>query len=404
MRSALSALCLLVLSACATTAPLATHIDRVIHRPPFQHAFWSILVEDDSGKVLYANNADKLTIPASNRKLFAAATIATCLGSDGQLVTEVWRDGDDVVVRGDGDPSLGSWRYERGGDFDRLAESFRARGITRVRDVIADVSLFDRLTIPGGWKHGNLGAGYAAPVDAMAWDENQMPDGHAVDDAGLHVATTLRDALLLHGVEVSGIARVNTSPHGWEERIATMPSPFIGELLMTLLKNSHNLFAEMLLKRVGGGTYENALAIERRFLTSEPRLDDDSFRFVDGSGLAPDDLVTPQATIRLLRWMNEPSRRAFWWSVLATPGQDGTLRRRVVALEQRMRGKTGTINGVNALSGIIAMPDGRFRFFVVIVNHHLGEGSEAVGIIDEIVERIAGNGRQKTVDGGRSRE
>jgi len=389
VRSALSALCLLVLTACATTAPLATHIDQAIHRPPFQHAFWSILVEEGSGQVLYANNADKLTIPASNRKLFAAATIANCFGADAQLVTEVWRDGDDVVVRGDGDPSLGSWRYERGGDFDTLAESLRARGFTRVHDVIADVSLFDRQTIPGGWKHGNIGAGYAAPVDAIAWDENQIPDGHAVDDAGLHAATTLRDALLLHGVEVTGIPRLNIEPRAWEERLATIPSPFIGQLLSTLLKNSQNLYAEMLLKRAGGGIYDSAFAIERGFLTREPKLDDDSYRFVDGSGLAPDDLVTPRATIRLLRWMNNPSRRAFWWSVLATPNQDGTLRRRVVALEPRMRGKTGTINGVNALSGIVAMPGGRFRYFVVIVNHHIGEGSEAVGIIDEIVERIA---------------
>jgi D-alanyl-D-alanine carboxypeptidase/D-alanyl-D-alanine-endopeptidase (penicillin-binding protein 4) len=392
-RNAALLLSIIVFAACATTAPpktptLATSIDAAIDRPPFQHAFWSILVEEDDGRVLYARNAGKLTIPASNRKLFASATVADCLGIDGQLVTEIWRDGEDLIVRGDGDPSLGSWRYERSGDFETLAETLRARGITRVRDVIADVSLFDRDTIPGGWKHGNLGSDYAAPVDALAWGENEIADDRAVPDPGLHAATTLRDALSQAGIEITGVPRVNTEPHTWSERIATLPSPFIGQLLTTVLKNSHNLYAEMLLKRTTNGTYDGAFATERAFLTSLG-IDGESFRFVDGSGLAPDDLVTPETTIRILRWMNEPSRRAFWWATLSQPNNDGTLRRRLPSLEQRFRGKTGTINGVAALSGILRMPDGHTRYFAVVVNHHGGDGDGAVKIIDEVVGMIA---------------
>jgi D-alanyl-D-alanine carboxypeptidase len=364
-------------------------IDSAIARPPFHRAFWSILVEDDAGRVLYALNEGKLTIPASNRKLFAAATIANCLGADAQLATDVFRDHDDLVIRGDGDPSLGSWRYDRDGDFDRLAQTLRARGITRVRDVIADVSSFDRVTIPGGWKNGNIGSDYAAPVDAIAWGENEIANDRAVADPGLHAATVLSEALLLRGIEVTGVARVNTERREWAEKVATIPSPFIGHLLTTVLKNSHNLYAEMLFKRVSGGTYDGSFALERAFLTREPRLEANAFRFVDGSGLAPDDLVTPQSTIRMLRWMNDPVRRGFWWMVLAQPNHEGTLRRRIITLEHRMRGKTGTINGVNALSGIIAMPNDRFRYFVVVVNHHAGDGGEAVGIIDEVVEGVA---------------
>ncbi|HEV7767431.1 MAG TPA: D-alanyl-D-alanine carboxypeptidase [Thermoanaerobaculia bacterium] len=383
-----------LLSACTTTTTqpiptLAPTIDAAIHRPPFHHAFWSILVEDGDGRILYSLNADKLTIPASNRKLFTSATVAECFGIDSQLTTEVWRDNDDLVLRGDGDPSLGSWRFERSGDFDRLAETLRARGITRVRDVIADVSLFDRDTFPGGWKHGNMGSDYAAPVDALSWGENEIPVDRAVPDPGLHAATVLREALILGGIEVTGLSRVNTERRAWSERITTLPSPFIGHLLMPVLKNSHNLYAEMLLKRTFDGTYDGAFANERAFLTAIPKVEGDSFRFVDGSGLAPDDLVTPQATIRLLRWMNEPSRRAFWWATLAQPNNDGTLRRRLASLEDRLRGKTGTINGVAALSGILMMPDGGVRYFVVVVNHHPGDGDGAVGIIDEIVGAIA---------------
>ena len=366
---------LLLLCACATVTPPITQ------PPPFDKAIWAILVEDDDGRVLYAQNADTLMIPASNRKLFAAATIASCLGIDTQLHTELWRDGDDLVLRGDGDPSLGSWRYERDGDFDGIAEMLRARGITQVRDIVADVSAFDRVTIPGGWKYGNIGFDYAAPVDALAWGENELPGDRAVDDAALHAANALRAALYLRGIDASGV-RINVDPHVWNERLAVIPSPFIGHLLTTVLKNSHNLYAEMLFKRSSNGTYETSFAQERALLAGD-------FRFVDGCGLAPDDLVTARTTVRLLRWMNDPLRRGFWWSVLAQPANEGTLRRRLVTLEHRLRGKTGTINGVNALSGIIAMPGGRYRYFSIMVNHHIGDGDEAVKLIDSIVERYA---------------
>jgi D-alanyl-D-alanine carboxypeptidase len=386
------AFCISLLTACTTTTPPPLAFDEAT----FKNAFWSILIEDHDGRVLYALNPDKLTIPASNRKLFASAAIASCLGVDTTLSTEIWRDGEDLVIRGDGDPSLGSWRWERQEDFDLLAQDLRARGITTVRDVISDVSLFDRVTIPGGWKHGNLGSDYAAPVDALAWGENEIPVNRSVPDAALHAATTLREALVLRGVNVTGGVRVNVEKRAWQERLTALPSPFVGELLRTVLKNSHNLYTEMLLKRMGGGTYENAFAIERAFLLSEVQLDDGTFRFVDGSGLAPDDHLTPRAAIRLLRWMNHPARRDFWWSVLAQPNNEGTLRRRLVTLEERVRGKTGTINGVAALSGIIAMQEGGYRYFSVIVNHHIGDGDEAVKLIDSLVLAAASRSAGRT--------
>jgi D-alanyl-D-alanine carboxypeptidase/D-alanyl-D-alanine-endopeptidase (penicillin-binding protein 4) len=373
---------LLLLANCASV-PAPDPYRAIIDAQP--RAIWSVLIEEDDGRVVFAHNADKLSIPASNRKLFASATIANCLGLDTTLTTEVWRDGDDLVLRGDGDPSLGSWRWERQEDFDDLARQLRTSGITRVRDVIADVSLFDRITIPGSWKFGNIGSDYAAPVDALAWGENEIPVDRAVPDAAMHAANALRDALFLRGIEITGTTRVNTEPHKWTTRVTTLRSPFVGELLRTVLKNSHNLYAEMLLKRAGGGTYENAFALERTLLTGDLHIANDSFQFVDGSGLAPDDLVTPQAVIRVLRWMNDPVRRDYWWSVLAQPANEGTLRRRLVTLEPRVRAKTGTINGVNALSGIIDMGNGRYRYFSIILNHHLASGDEALRLIDELV-------------------
>lgn len=380
-------LALILLTGCAT-AP-------VIQPPDSDGAVWFLLAEEDDGTVIASNNADQRYIPASNRKVFAAAAIANCLGLDTRLTTEFWRDGEDLVIVGDGDPSLGSWRYERTEDFNAIAEQLASRGFTSVRDVIADVSHFDRNTIPGSWKHGNLGSDYAAAVDALTWGESEIPVDRAVPDPALHTANAMRDALVSRGIAVTGTPRVNVERRAWSEKLTELRSPFVAQLLGTVLKNSHNLYAEMLLKRSSNGTYAASFALERAFATREVGVQNADFNFADGSGLSPEDLVTPRAMIRMLRWMNDPVRRGYWWATLAQPNNEGTLRRRLVAFENTLRGKTGTINGVASLSGIIAMNDGRFRYFSIAVNHHIVDGDEVVKVIDSLVEQIARTPRRR---------
>jgi len=375
----------LLLAGCASTSPRSP-IDSLLGTPPLDRALWGIDVEDDDGTIVYQHNAHRLFIPASNRKLFAAATVVACEGFDHQRMTELWLDGEDAVLRGGGDPSFGG-RYYPAADaaFAPFVDALRARGITRVRNVIADVSAFDRTTIPGSWKYGNLGQNYAAPVDALAYAENAIGEA-SVPDPAVFAATSFRDALILGGIGVSGIVlRVDVVPRPWAERVAVVASPPVSQLLTTVLKNSQNLYTEMLFKGLAG-TYDGAERLERQFLIDEVGIDGGEFRFVDGSGLAPDDLVTPAAIVKMLRWID--ARPAFW-PLMATPGDEGTLHWRLTELRSRMRGKTGTINGVNALSGILAMPNGRRRYFSIVINHHLAVGNEATATIDGIVREIA---------------
>jgi len=433
-------------AACATarTQSLARRIDKIRHRPQLAGAIWGIDVVDDSGRAIYAHHATTLLTPASNRKLFAAATVASCEGLDRQIPTELWRDGDDLVIRGGGDPSLGGrWAFDRDAVFAPFVDALHQHGIAQVRDVIADVSLFDRVTIPSTWKVGNLGSDYAVPTDALAYNENvvgvvadhcetpvvvtdppfvpananvacgrgeptvrsdaanaialigPMPEHFqtlaGIADPALYAAQALRDALQHAGIRVTGKVTVNAAPRNWQERIAIIESPPLWQLLSIVLKPSQNLYAETLFKGLSAqpASYEASEDIERRFLTSEAGVPAGDFRFVDGCGLSPDDLVTPRAIVTLLRWMNEPSRRAIWWMMLARPGDEGTLRRRLLPFADRMRGKTGSINGVNALSGILNMPDGGHRYFSIIVNHNAGDSSDALKAIDAIVAEFA---------------
>lgn len=363
-------------------------IDKIIATPPFQHAIWGIDIEQDDGTPVYQHNANLLMIPASNRKLAAMATAADCLGFDTRFTTELWIDGNDVIIRGDGDPSFGASRHESPG-FAPFVAALQDRGVHSVRNIIADVSRFDRVTIPYSWKVGNLISDYAAPVDAIAYNENANGDA-SIADAGINAALEFRNSLREAGITVTGELRTETEPRQWDARIATVPSPSVYQLMTTALKNSHNLYAEMLYKRsTVDGKYDEAEQQEAMLLTSEMGIDATEFRFVDGSGLAPDDLITPAALVKVLRWMNDPARRGTWWSLLAVPGELGTLHYRLTEYADRLRAKTGTVNGVNSLSGIVAGRDGRFRYFSIIINHHLAASSEAQQLIDLIAKAIA---------------
>jgi D-alanyl-D-alanine carboxypeptidase/D-alanyl-D-alanine-endopeptidase (penicillin-binding protein 4) len=430
----------LLLSACAST--MTSAIDRAADVPELRNAIWGIDVQDENGRVLYQRNAHTLLMPASNRKLFAASTAINCYGLDHRFATELWLDGNNVVIRGTGDPSLGGrWAFDRDAVFVTFVDALRGRGMQYVDDVIADPTLFDRNTIPGSWKVGNLGSDYAAPVDALAYNENvvgvviehceqpvvttdpsfvpataqvacgtgdlnirsdlinaltiegvmttaRATDLVAISDPALYAAQAFRDALRNAKIDVRGTARVNVTPRAWQERVAIIESPPLFSLLSVMLKVSQNLYAEMLFKSTAG-TYRGAQNLEREFLTREVGIDGREFRFVDGCGLSPDDLVAPAAIVSLLRWMNAPPRRGIFWSILATPGEEGTLRRRLVPLAARLRGKTGTIAGVNSLSGILAGTRGGYRYFSIVLNHHIADSPVATRAIDAIVNAIA---------------
>lgn len=429
-------------------ASLSSSIERVLSAPPFQHAIWGVRIEGDDGSTLYERDAHVLLMPASNRKLFAAAAAASCLGLDRQFETELFVDGPDLILRGGGDPSLGGrWSWNRDEVFAPFVAALRSRGIGNIAgNLVADVSRFDGSTIPDSWKVGNLGENYAAPVDALAYNENvvgvvidhcqspvvqtdpdfvtgsaavvcglesnaavrsdeanaiyisgpmqgQLKELPAIASPALYAAQALRDALRRAGIEVRGDLRINREPRMWAERIAVIASPPLSSLLAVMLKPSQNLYAEMLFKNLGAGpapaSYAGSRALERQFLTAEVGLDGSEFRFVDGSGLSSDDLVTPAAVVQLLRWMDAPLRRGTWWQLLATPGEEGTLRKRLLPLAARLRGKTGSIAGVNALSGIVRGEGGHTRYFSIILNHHIADTRPALAAIDAIAEAVA---------------
>jgi len=95
---------------------LGQRIQKVISRPEFAHANFGIeFYSLDTGKVVYALNADKLFVPASTTKTLTEGTLLAKLGADYRFHTRVYRTGPidkhgtlkgDLLLVASGDPNL----------------------------------------------------------------------------------------------------------------------------------------------------------------------------------------------------------------------------------------------------------------------------------------------------------
>ncbi len=179
--------------------------------------------------------------------------------------------------------------------------------------------------------------------------------------------------LLAHRLEEAGITVGSIGRPGWDDplpvgqtlRVVENPLPVI---LARCNKDSHNLFAESLLKRVGRqftgapGGWQNGPAAVRAFLNHAIGAQGAEVMIADGSGLSRDNRITPRTLVGLLQYMyQDQTLGAPLLDSLAVGGQDGTLRKRFKKkMAGRVYGKSGYIKGVSCLSGylIIPSPDG----------------------------------------------
>ncbi len=112
----LAAVALVFTNAVRADESLASKIEAVIKAPEYQSARWGILVVDaETNKVVYEQNADKLFSPASVTKLYSCGAALAALGKDYKFDTPVYRRGEfsggvlkgDLILVASGDFALG---------------------------------------------------------------------------------------------------------------------------------------------------------------------------------------------------------------------------------------------------------------------------------------------------------
>jgi D-alanyl-D-alanine carboxypeptidase/D-alanyl-D-alanine-endopeptidase (penicillin-binding protein 4) len=185
----------------------------------------------------------------------------------------------------------------------------------------------------------------------------------------LYVATLFQEALVRHGISVSGQPVVGIVPATAQEIVSTTRG--IVPVLTNLNKVSDNLSAEMMLKTISAevdkapGSARGGIYAVHRFL-STLGIDTTMYQLADGSGLSFYNLVSAEMIIQLLEGVAQ-QKNLFPTLLESLPiaGVDGTLRNRMrqTPAQGNLRAKTGTINGVSFLSGYVKTLDGETLAF-----------------------------------------
>jgi D-alanyl-D-alanine carboxypeptidase/D-alanyl-D-alanine-endopeptidase (penicillin-binding protein 4) len=307
--------------------------------------------------------------PASNEKLVTAGTLLRNWGGRRLLTTALYGSVSngrvaELVLRGDGDPSLTS------ADLAAMASTLVGRGVREVGAILVDQSIFDDSFVPPGFEQQpHEWAAFRAPVSAVAVDRNSVlvviepstertaarvtfqPDGFVelegriltaprgkparalvglaprgdhlvahlggsvavgrpplryrqrVDDPRLLAGYALRTALATAGIRCDGpLALGGANEHA--ELVVHRSRP-LAELLHELGKNSDNFYAETLLKALAAATrgVPGTSAAGAELATAwleEIGARDAGTRVTNGSGLFDTNRLSPRTLARVL--------------------------------------------------------------------------------------------------------
>jgi len=131
-------------------------------------------------------------------------------------------------------------------------------------------------------------------------------------------------------------------------------------LLSLANTESHNFTAEVLLRQ-GASSWDLGEATRQAtFWLLQQGLPMQGVRLADGSGLDRANRLTSRFLAALLLRMDQHPYSRDYLASMAVTGQRGTLRNLYVGtpLQGKFYGKTGTISGVRAISGVLVTAEG----------------------------------------------
>lgn len=341
----------------------------------------SCLVVQAGTTTIYSHNPSLPLLPASNLKLLTATAALDKLPANDQFVTTVRSvsppSGGTVTgnlyLVGGGDPLLRTQDYVASlhypeqiyDNLETLADQVRAAGVTHITgSVVGDESRYDTERSVPSWPARYLTSGQAGPLSALEVNDGFSAFKPALVPApqpAVQAAATFSDLLEENGITITGAPEVGTAPAG-AATITQLTSPPLSQVLDEILRQSDNTGAELITKELGRQanpatptTAAGVAAIEAD-ITADG-LPTAGLHMADGSGLDRSDRVTCQLILATLQRSGPTGAIGLG---LPIAGKTGTLFQRMIATPAagRLRAKTGTLDGVSALSGFVLPPTG----------------------------------------------
>lgn len=389
------------------------------------HLFGAQIYDPKTKEEIYAVNAHKLFIPASNVKLLTLYTAIKTL--DDLLITYKHKTiGNQLYIWGMADPTTLHPTF--GDQQDRFDVLRKAQGdITFCQNHIS----FERYG--PGWAWDDHKYAYQAERSFFPLYANQMWYTGTIDSSRLlsfypraFEHTIHRDSLLSYTRNLeSNRFMISTPDHTGDQFHLNIPirtsndafltlmkqivptsfkiskqcpdqqgaAPVFGssaiEAYKTMMQESDNFLAEHLLLMCAGATFgelnQDAMI---KFVKNEYLQEvKDEIVWVDGSGLSRYNLISPAALVVTLdKLLDEMSWEEIKYS-FAAGGQSGTLQNwyhNVDGITPYIYAKTGTLTGNHCLSGYLITDGGRRLIFSFMHNNYAGYSS----VVKEKMERL----------------
>lgn len=336
------------------------HIDNLLRNDMFRTSQVGIMVYDlDADSAIYRHNECQLMRPASTMKLITAITAIDRLGGGYQFSTELCYTGQvsertlngNVYCVGGFDPRFNS------DDLKAFVEGLRKMGVDTIRgNIYADKTMKDTAQYGSGWCWDDDNP-VLSPL-LISRKDNFMP----------------RFLELLHESNIVVLGTTGQAPRPDGAYCIARRSHTIDQVLMSMMKDSNNLYAESLFYQIAASTgnrpanARHARHVEER-LIAKVGLNPKRYRIADGSGLSLYNYVTPELEVRLLRYaFNNNNVYMHLQPSLPVAGIDGTLSRRMRGpfTQGNVRAKTGTVEGITSLAGYCTAANGHRLAFAII--------------------------------------
>lgn len=352
-------------------------IDNLLKSDMFETSQVGMMVYDlDADSAIYCHNERQLMRPASTMKLLTAITAIDKLGGSYQFKTDLCYTGEVT------DGTLSGNIYCVGGfdprfnidDMRAFVESIRKMGVDTIRGTIyADKSMKDEAQYGEGW----------------CWDDdNPILSPLLVGRKDVFIDRFMQE-LREAGIVVDAFTGQGRKPD--DAFCICRRFHTIDQVLMRMLKESDNLYAESMFYQIGAAsgnqpaTAHSARSVMNR-LIEKVGLDPKRYNIADGSGLSLYNYVTAELEVRLLRYAFKNNNiYLHLHPSLPQAGTDGTLRKRMTSpfTQGNVYAKTGTLSGISSLAGYCTAANGH-RLAFAIINQGLLHGRNGRSFQDRV--------------------
>lgn len=225
-----------------------------------QSAIWSFYAENLSSKqVVIDFSSGKSLIPASTLKVLTTATAYEILGKSYRFSTILKHSGTidkngvlqgDLIISGDGDPTVGSTYFGSRVNADNIFQSFLSSmlklGIKEVNgNIIGDASLWGFMLQPTGYLWEDIGNHFGAGASSLNYKDNKLKltfkSGNRLGDKADLISSDS------HPINIEWINNVTTAASNTGDNVYIFGAPFqkfrIINGTMPAGRNSFDVFA-----------------------------------------------------------------------------------------------------------------------------------------------------------------